>query len=130
MRKLLLLCAALLCSMTTMGVTFDPNKKYAIMCQEFGQGGIGLGAYHEVSPILYYVLSKELPEDAYWYIRQDEAGNFTFQNALSKQYIVYDSERVDAQKKGLNVAAAADDVAAQWSIMSQQNSINQNPTTH
>ncbi|MBQ2122706.1 MAG: CotH kinase family protein [Bacteroidaceae bacterium] len=118
MRKLLLLCAALLCSMTTMGVTFDPNKKYAIMCQEFGQGGIGLGAYHEVSPILYYVLSKELPEDAYWYIRQDEAGNFTFQNALSKQYIVYDSERVDAQKKGLNVAAAADDVAAQWSIMS------------
>lgn len=118
MRKLLLLCAALLCSMAAVGVTFDPNKKYAIMCQEFGQGSIGLGACHGVAPILYYVVSKELPEDAYWYIKQDEAGNFTFQNAYSKQYMVYDSERVDAQKKGLNVAATADDAAAQWSIMS------------
>jgi copper homeostasis protein CutC len=85
---------------------------------------VGLGAYHGAAPILYYVDSSEVPDDAYWYIEQDEKGHFRFRNALTNDYIVYDSERVDAQKKGLNVAAAADDVAAQWSIMSLEEGVD------
>ncbi len=118
MKKVLLMCVAMFCTLASVAMTFDPNKKYAIMCQEYGQGSIGLGAYHGVSPVLYYVNSKEIPEDAYWYIKQDDAGNYTFQNALSKQYLVYDDVREDAVKKGLNMAATAKGVEAQWSIMS------------
>ena len=81
--------------------TFVVGKKYAIKCDYYQSGSIALGAYHNVLPIIYYVPDANVPEDGYWYIDKDEDGYYTFKNAVSMQYLVYDAVRVETQKKGL-----------------------------
>lgn len=103
-----------------MGVSAQPEfvdgKKYVIQCAYFNQGGIALGVYHNVSPIVYYSTAYKVPSDAYWYISGNENGEYTFRNVETLEYLVYDSERVDAQKKGLNLSASVAGNNAKWKI--------------
>lgn len=117
MKHFFLLSVAWLCALVALGQSFDPQKKYTITCAHYAKGSVGLGAYHGAAPILYYVDSSEVPDDAYWYIEQDEKGHFRFRNALTNDYIVYDSERVPSAKKGLNVSADNTSDASMWEIL-------------
>lgn len=118
MKKLVLTLAmmfAILCGVSAQPEFVD-GKKYVIQCAYFNYGGIALGAYHDVDPIVYYVASQEVPNDAYWYISMDEQGCYTFRNAQTMEYLVYDPQRVDAQKKGLNLSASISGNDAKWKI--------------
>ena len=95
---------------------FVVGKKYAIECSYYQSGTIALGAYHNAQPILYYVADDKVPEDGYWYIDKGEDGYYTFKNAVSMQYLVYDSQRVESQKKGLNLSSSGASNAAKWNI--------------
>ncbi|MBO5698411.1 MAG: CotH kinase family protein [Bacteroidaceae bacterium] len=120
MKHFFLLSMAWFCALVALGQEFDPQKKYTITCAHYGQGSVGLGAYHSVSPILYYINSADVPDDAYWYIEQDDKGYYTFRNALTNAYITYDSERVATSKKGLNVSEDGSSGAAIWEILQHE----------
>jgi hypothetical protein len=102
------------------GLGAQPNfvvgKKYAIQCDYYQSGSVSLGAYHDVLPFVYYMSEEDIPDDGDWYIDKDEEGYYTFKNALSMQYLVYDSQRVELQKKGLNLASSASSLSAKWNI--------------
>ena len=102
------------------GLGAQPNfvvgKKYAIQCDYYQSGSVSLGAYHDVQPFVYYMSEEDIPDDGYWYIDKDEEGYYTFKNAVSMQYLVYDSQRVELQKKGLNLASSASSHSAKWNI--------------
>jgi hypothetical protein len=77
---------------------FVIGRKYSIRCAYFGSGSIALGVYHNAQPLLYYIPGENIPDDGYWYIDKGDDGYYTFRNALSMQYLIYDSERVETQK--------------------------------
>ena len=118
MKKYLFVTAALI--MSLMGVNAQPNfvagKKYTIQCLYYNSGSLSLGQYHGVTPIVYYSTASNIPDDGYWYIVEDANGYFTIQNAKSLEYLVYDSERVETQKKGLSLSASASNNSAKWLI--------------
>ena len=118
MKKILLSLSALFVCLGSVFAQpkFEDGKKYAIQCAYYNLGSITLGAYHNVNPILYYYTSQEIPDDGYWYVSANEDGTYTFRNAVSMEYLVYDAQRVDTQKKGLNVSASASGNRAKWNI--------------
>lgn len=95
---------------------FVIGRKYSIRCAYFGSGSIALGVYHNAQPLLYYIPGENIPDDGYWYIDKGDDGYYTFRNALSMQYLIYDSERVETQKKGLNLSSSAQSTQAKWNI--------------
>ncbi len=117
MKKVLLTLSLLCCYIGAVAQpNFEIGKKYSIQCAYYDMGSITLGAYHNVSPILYYYTSPDIPDDGYWYVYTDEDGNYLFRNALSMEYLVYDANRVETQKKGLNLSSTASGDEAKWKI--------------
>ena len=63
MKKFLLTLSALFCVISAVArPNFEVGKKYAIQCAYYDMGSITLGAYHNVSPILYYYTSPDIPD--------------------------------------------------------------------
>lgn len=97
---------------------FDPETKYRMECKIFPGGSVALGELHGSSAYLYYVNGDVSSADAWWYIRK-EAKGYTFTNAVTGQYITYNSERIPGVAKGLilttNVSA---DASSYWDIES------------
>ena len=117
MKKFLLTLSALFCVISAVArPNFEVGKKYAIQCAYYETGSITLGVYHNVLPYLYYYVSNDIPDDGYWYIYTDEEGNYMFRNAVSYEYLVYDSHRVESQKKGLNLSSTPSGNEAKWQI--------------
>ena len=71
---------------------------YSISCTKL-EGYLGLGAYHNVDPYIYYVTDgEEQTEDGYWIIIHTESG-YTFRNVATRQLLVYTTGRVDSYYK-------------------------------
>jgi len=68
------------------------------------EGYLGLGAYHDVDPYIYYVSDgQDRTADGYWVITNTESG-CTFRNEATGQLLVYTAERVDQYYKYMKLA--------------------------
>ena len=81
-------------------------------------GYLGLGAYHNVDPYIYYVTDgQEKNDDAYWVITNTRSG-YIFRNEATGEYLVFTSERVDQYYKYMTLASEApDDHSQYWNII-------------
>ena len=79
---------------------------YYISCTKAGleEGYLGLGAYHNVDPYIYYVANgEEKTADGYWVITGTESG-YTLRNEATGELLVYTTERVDQYYKYMKLA--------------------------
>jgi len=81
-------------------------------------GYLGLGAYHNVDPYIYYVTDgQEKTADAYWVITNTRSG-YTFRNEATGQLLVFTTERVDQYYKYMTLATESlDDHSEFWNII-------------
>ena len=102
-RKLLLILAALLCCTGLWAEPlFESGKKYRIVCDRFGSGGIATGAAHGSTARLFYTTDNNVAADAWWYITKSGDG-YVLQNASTLEYVAYDPERIEGVCKGLSL---------------------------
>ncbi len=88
---------------------------YYITCEQ-GEGYVGLGSYHGVSPYICYVTDGEKPtEDAYWVVTNTRSG-YTFRNEASGEYLVYTTERDDAFYKWMTLETDPQDWVQFWNV--------------
>lgn len=98
---------------------FVNGEKYIIQCQHYDSGSVCPGSPRGVNPIVYYSTSSVLEEDCYWYvIKDDNTGYYSFRNAATHEYLVYDAVRDELRKKGLNFSSSNSSDASQWTINS------------
>ena len=90
---------------------------YSIACTKL-DGYLGLGAYHNVDPYIYYVTDQqEKTEDAYWIITNTQQG-YTFRNKATGQLLVFTTERVDQYYKYMTLSAEPwGDQSEYWNII-------------
>lgn len=85
------------------------------------EGYLGLGAYHEADPYIYYVTDGQpRTADAYWVVTSTPSG-YTFRNEASGQFLVFTTNRVDRYYKYMTLASESEsDKAEFWNIMQGQ----------
>ena len=67
---------------------------YSISCTKM-DGYLGLGAYHNVDPYIYYVTDgQDMTDDAYWVITNTQSG-YTIRNQASGEILVFTTDRID-----------------------------------
>ena len=90
---------------------------YSISCTKL-DGYLGLGAFHNVNPYIYYVTDEaDRSADAYWVIRNTQSG-YTFRNEVTGQLLVYTSFRDDKYYKYMTLASEEPDNYSQyWNII-------------
>ena len=90
---------------------------YSIACTKL-DGYLGLGAYHNVNPYIYYVTDgQDKTADGYWVITNTEAG-YTFRNEATGQLLVYTTEREDLYYKYMTLASGSPgDYSEYWNII-------------
>ncbi len=91
---------------------------YYITCSK-EDGYLGLGAYHNADPYIYYVTDgQEKTTDAYWEIISTPKG-YTFRNADSGELLVFTLDRVDQFYKYMTLAnEPLGDDSEYWNIIS------------
>lgn len=117
MKKILLSLTFLLLGMQAFAViTFDANKKYRIVCNNWNTGAMVLGSNHGSTALLYYDATATTDtEDAWWYIKQDGNG-YTIQNAKSRDYIYYEGTRENGVAKGIRLTSTVTGDVARWTF--------------
>ena len=90
---------------------------YYISCTKL-EGWLGLGAYHNVDPYIYYVTDGgDMTEDAYWVVTNTQSG-YTFRNQATGQLLVYTPDRVDQFYKYMTLAdEPLGDDSEYWNII-------------
>ena len=90
---------------------------YYISCTQ-REGYVGLGAYHNVSPFIYYVTDvEEVPDDAYWVVVNTRSG-YTFRNEVTDELLVFTYDRNDSYYKYMTLSSEAPDDGSQyWNII-------------
>ena len=90
---------------------------YSISCTKL-EGYLGLGAYHNVDPYIYYVTDgEEQTADGYWVITHTASG-YTFRNEATGQLLIYTTGRVDLYYKYMTLAdEPLDDQSEFWNII-------------
>ena len=90
---------------------------YTISCTKLN-GYLGLGAYHNVSPYIYYVTGEEdMTDDAFWEIVHTESG-YTFRNEATNEILVYTTGRNDQYYKYMTLATEPlGDQSEFWNII-------------
>ena len=93
------------------------NGVYSISCLQ-GDGYVALGAYHNVDPYICYMKDgSALTADAFWVVTNTKSG-YTFRNETSGQYLIYTTDRVDANYKYMTLAdSAPDDQSHLWYVL-------------
>ena len=81
-------------------------------------GYLGLGAYHSVSPYIYYVTDGgEMTEDGWWTVTYTQSG-YTFRNNASGQLLIFTTKRVDQYYKYMTLAdVSLSNDSAFWNII-------------
>ena len=89
---------------------------YYISCAT-ADGYLGLGAYHDVDPYIYYVTDGATKtDDAYWQVVNTRSG-YTFRNEKTGQWLVFTYDRVDAYYKYMTLAdEAPEDGTECWNL--------------
>ena len=120
MKKFLLLSCWLwaACIQCLCGAEFDPDTKYKISCPFYPGSVLVPGTLHGFNPELYCGPLNDLPEDAWWYVRAD-ANGYTIQNASTKQYITFTTERFEGAVKGLTLTGKVSGDDCRWNIVAQ-----------
>ena len=90
---------------------------YTVSCTK-EDGYLGLGAYHNVDPYIYYVTDgQKQTEDAYWVITHTQLG-YTIRNQASGELLVFTTERVDQYYKYMKLAKEPlGDQSEYWNII-------------
>ena len=90
---------------------------YYIACTQ-REGFLGLGAYHNVDPYIYYVTNEEEKSvDGYWVITNTRSG-YTFRNEATGQLLVFTTDRVDQYYKYMTLAdESLGDHSEYWNII-------------
>ncbi|MBO7069240.1 MAG: CotH kinase family protein [Bacteroidaceae bacterium] len=90
---------------------------YSISCT-MRDGYLGLGAYHNVEPYIYYVTNEEeKTDDAYWVITHTASG-YTFRNEATNEILVYTTDRDDSYYKYMTLAEESlGDQSEFWNII-------------
>ena len=90
---------------------------YYISCTK-EDGFLGLGAFHDVNPFIYYVTGgQERTEDAYWVITNTQSG-YTFRNQATGQLLVFTTGREDLYYKYMTIASEPlGDDSEYWNII-------------
>ena len=90
---------------------------YYITCTKL-DGFLGLGAYHDVDPHIYYVATgEEKTDDAYWVITNTQSG-YTFRNEASGEWLVFTTDRVDQFYKYMKIVKEpVGDGSEYWNII-------------
>ena len=85
------------------------------------EGYLGLGAYHEADPYIYYVTDGQpRTADGYWLITNTRSG-YTFRNEASGEFLVFTTNRVDRYYKYMTLAKESQgDKTEFWNIMQGQ----------
>ena len=79
---------------------------YYISCASL-DGYLGLGAYHDADPYIYYVTDgTPKTEDAYWQVVNTRSG-YTFRNEATGQMLVFTYDRVEEYYKYMTLADEA-----------------------
>ena len=94
-----------------------PDGVYYISCTK-QEGFLGLGAYHNVDPYIYYVTEEtERTADAYWIVTNTRSG-YTFRNEASGELLVYTTGRSDRYYKYMTLASESlGDHSEFWNII-------------
>ena len=90
---------------------------YSISCTQ-REGYVGLGAFHNANPYIYYVTdTEEMTEDVYWIVVNTRSG-YTFRNEATNQLLVFTYDRNDSYYKYMTLANEAPDDGTQfWDII-------------
>ena len=90
---------------------------YSISCTKM-DGYLGLGAYHNVDPYIYYVTDgHDKTDDAYWVITNTQSG-YTIHNQASGELLVFTTDRIDQYYKYLTLAKESlGDQSEYWNII-------------
>lgn len=92
MRKALLFTLLLFLSFSAFSnPPFDPQKEYLITCYLIGKGGIEQPASNSY-PMIYNEGAGKETDRAFWFIKEEKNGQYSFRNAVTKQYIRYTPE--------------------------------------
>ena len=84
-----------LCSSQASAASVEDGVYYITCSSMNDEGYLGLGAYHDVDPYIYYVTDGQaIAKDGYWVITNTGSG-YTFRNQESGQLLVYTTDRVD-----------------------------------
>ena len=120
MNKFLLLSCWLwaACIQCLCGADFDPNTKYKISCPKYPGSVLVPGTNHSLTPDLYCGPLNDLPEDAWWYVKADDNG-YTIQNASTKQYITFTTDRFEGAVKGLKLTGSINGDDCRWNIVAE-----------
>ena len=113
-----LLCIFLLgCLCNIFADTPIEDGVYSISCTK-QDGYLGLGAYHNVDPYIYYVTDEQdKTDDAYWVVTNTQSG-YTIRNQASGELLVFTAERVDQYYKYMTLAKdPLGDQSEYWNII-------------
>ncbi|MBP3227186.1 MAG: CotH kinase family protein [Bacteroidaceae bacterium] len=118
MRKTL--CALLLLFAFAAGLgaqTFQTGTAYYFVSEYFGEGYMGLGSYHGVTPEIYHTESGSFAtaDDAAWYVEKSGTG-YTIQSAATGQYLAYTTTRDGNRIKYLELVDAVTDNNGRWTF--------------
>ena len=81
------------------------------------EGYLGLGAYHDADPYIYYVTDGQAKtEDAYWVVTNTRSG-YTFRNEASQEYLIFTYDREDQYYKYMTISPDHADGAEYWNIV-------------
>ena len=130
MKRIILLALSLVLTVSlnaTLSIT--SGGKYYFVCDLWASGSMMVGSQHSVAPFIYYDSeASALSADSYWVITKAPGGrdNYTIQNAVTKEYIVYKDERLTNDKgeytaKGLQLAASVTDNNGKWNFHENAN---------
>ncbi len=120
MKKTLLLVVCLLLNSTlAIGATLVSGARYRIVCAG-NEGQIVLGANHGSTAQIYCDVANDpsggYPDDAWWVITESGKGSYTLMNAKSGEYMMFDSERVETEKKGISMTTMSSGTSVEWAI--------------
>jgi len=112
-------CFVFLASLPTIALADAPVEDGVYYISNTALDGyLGLGAYHDVYPYIYYVSgAQDRTADGYWVITNTESG-YTFRNEATGQLLVFTYDRVDQYYKYMTLASEAPgDGTEYWNII-------------
>ncbi|MBO4612773.1 MAG: CotH kinase family protein [Bacteroidaceae bacterium] len=107
-----------LCSSQASAASIEDGVYYITCSSMNDEGYLGLGAYHDVDPYIYYVSGgQNITKDGYWVITNTGSG-YTFRNQESGQLLVYTTDRVDLYYKNMTLAdESLGDYSEYWNLI-------------